>query len=80
VDPVSPSGEWHWPTWELYDLERDPLEAHNLVTGPELASLKEDLRSRLWDWMEKVGDPILRGPEVEPYYERAMALYQKRRG
>jgi len=30
--------------------------------------------------MESVDDPILRGPEAEPYYERAMELYRRRRG
>ncbi len=80
VDPVHPRGEWHWPTWELYDLEADPMEGRNLIARQELAGVLDKLHALLWDWMESVDDPILRGPEVEPYYERAMALYRKRRG
>jgi len=80
ADVASPRREWHWPTWELYDLAADPLESHNLHARPGMAQLEQRLRERLWDWMESVDDPVLGGPERQPYYERATALYRKRRG
>ena len=52
------------PAYELYDVERDPDEFHNLATDPEYANLLEDLKYRLSDWMHATHDffaPIYRG-------------------
>ncbi|MFW6189629.1 MAG: sulfatase [Planctomycetota bacterium] len=68
-----------WPTWELFDLREDPLEAENRITDPALREVKQDLRGRLWNWMERLEDPALPVPEPSPYYRRATALYRRRR-
>jgi arylsulfatase A-like enzyme len=49
---------------------------------PSREAVEEEraLKERLWRWMEAVGDPLLRGPEVKPYYERAVADYRAARG
>lgn len=37
----------------LYDNEKDPFQLNNLVKNPEYAQIKQDLRGRLLDWIEK---------------------------
>ncbi len=77
---AGPEQKWHWPVWELYDLEADPLETTNRVADPALSDVKATLRDALWNWMESVEDPLLKGPEETPYYRRAHADYRQRRG
>ena len=43
---------------ELYDLQVDPHELVNLAVDPGYASLKDDLESRLQQWMRKTEDPL----------------------
>ncbi|MFH5803960.1 sulfatase [Alienimonas sp. DA493] len=47
------------PAEELYDLETDPLEQHNLLAdpvGPAAAGVRDDLSLRLSAWMKRQGD------------------------
>lgn len=44
---------------ELYDLAADPAEAHNLAADPAAQEVLRDLRSRLFEWMKRNGDPAL---------------------
>jgi uncharacterized sulfatase len=44
------------PEIELYDLEKDPEEQHNLADDPELAEVRKQLRSKLEKWMKHCGD------------------------
>ncbi|HEV7516152.1 MAG TPA: sulfatase-like hydrolase/transferase, partial [Thermoanaerobaculia bacterium] len=44
---------------ELYDLVADPAEAHNLAALPAAQEVLRDLRSRLFAWMQRNGDPAL---------------------
>ena len=57
---------------ELYDLETDPLEMHNLVDDPAYADLKHELRLRLLRWMRKTEDPLLDGFIPSPRYAREL--------
>ncbi len=41
---------------QLYDLSEDPFELHNLATDPEHRSVKKELNSRLFQWIESSGD------------------------
>jgi len=43
---------------ELYDLERDPHELHNLAGAPEVRDSQEALRLRLLDWLVEIGDSL----------------------
>ncbi len=42
--------------WELYDLENDPLEIHNLYGDPEYAGVVRDLRNELARLQKFYGD------------------------
>ncbi|MCX7012792.1 MAG: sulfatase [Candidatus Sumerlaeota bacterium] len=44
------------PAEELYDAQADPYEWNNLADDPEYADIKADLRKRLLEWMDKMGD------------------------
>lgn len=65
------------PVVQLFDLKTDPHERNDLAQSPEHAKIVRDLSDRLWRWMEEVGDPILKGPLVTPYYEKAMEDYHR---
>ena len=43
---------------ELYDLENDPEEWHNLASSPEHRELKSDLKTRLFEWHVRTEDPL----------------------
>jgi arylsulfatase A-like enzyme len=57
---------------ELYDLEADPLEEHNLAGSPSLDVVEDELSAELWRWMRETDDPLLDGPIASPRYRQAM--------
>ncbi|MEZ5361386.1 MAG: sulfatase [Bryobacterales bacterium] len=44
-----------WDADELYDLESDPKEAHNLWQDPKYADTVKQMEARLYDMMEELG-------------------------
>ena len=44
-----------WDTDELYDLQADPAEQNNLAHGPQHASMKREMQTRLYDMMGELG-------------------------
>jgi arylsulfatase A-like enzyme len=44
------------PEWELYDLESDPAELHNLASAPAYHEVRQDLEARMWLAQQAVGD------------------------
>src|SRR5262249_61927899 len=42
---------------ELYDMERDPEERHNLIDQPETQDIQKQLRSALEKFFDKYADP-----------------------
>ncbi|MEZ4884665.1 MAG: sulfatase [Chitinophagales bacterium] len=44
-----------WDINELYDLKNDPQEMNNLIRNPEYTKLSEELRDKLFDWIEGTG-------------------------
>jgi arylsulfatase A-like enzyme len=42
---------------ELYDLEHDPVERHNLMDQTESAAIRETLRARLHEFFARYADP-----------------------
>jgi len=44
-----------WDTDELYDMQNDPDEMHNLIDQPEHKQLVASLKKRLYDWLDRTG-------------------------
>jgi N-acetylglucosamine-6-sulfatase len=44
-----------WDTDELYDLQNDPDEMHNLIDRPEHRQRVATLRKRVYDWLDRTG-------------------------
>lgn len=44
------------PEWEMYDLDADPEELHNIYLDPQYASLREELTAQLWTLQAELGD------------------------
>lgn len=60
-----------WADWNvtpeyLFDLVHDPWEMRNVVSDASYASIAQEMRGRLDDWMHKTDDPLLRGPVRAP--------------
>jgi N-sulfoglucosamine sulfohydrolase len=49
----------HRPEFELYDLERDPDEIHNLAPVPAHRKVFKELQNKLKDLQRRTGDPWL---------------------
>jgi arylsulfatase A-like enzyme len=62
------------PAVELYDLEGDPFEQHNLAGTPQVVTIERDLDTRLWRWMDETADPLLNGPVASPAYRQSIAM------
>ncbi len=62
---------------ELFDLDTDPNEFQNVEDQPAYTETRQQLDMLLWQWMESVDDPLLRGPARTPSYESAMADYAR---
>ena len=45
-------------TDELYDLESDPHELHNLIGDPARAEVRDRLHDAVLDWMNRTRDPL----------------------
>lgn len=45
-------------TWELYDLQNDIQEMHNLIGNPEYDAVVEELMKELKQLQEQYDDPI----------------------
>ncbi len=55
-----------WDTNELYDLENDPHEMHNLANNPKYKSLIDEMDKKLSNWLEETNGmqiPLRRGPD-----------------
>jgi choline-sulfatase len=60
---VPGSSTKHYPIeWELYDLETDPQELHNVINDPSNASVITDLKHELARLQEQYGDTPYQGP------------------
>ena len=57
---------------ELYDLDSDPLEVHNLAGSQKSSTVEQQLSLELWTWMRETDDPLLNGPISSPRYRQAM--------
>jgi N-sulfoglucosamine sulfohydrolase len=75
---LDPSYEVQYhPPFELFDLQADPYEAHNLADDPVYRPIRDELARRLRDWMEATGDPLLDGPIAQGAYLERMKAFRK---
>ena len=44
------------PEWEMYDLEADPEELHNVYFDPAYLELREQLKVQLWNLQAELLD------------------------
>lgn len=54
----------------LFDLYLDPLERRNVIDDSTYSSVAEDLSTKLRNWMEETGDPLLQGKVEKPIHAR----------
>jgi len=54
------------PTFELYDLEVDPFELHNLTGQDSVKNVEEELRKKMDRWMVREGDSLPLASESVP--------------
>ena len=47
------------PRFELYDLQNDPYEFHNLAEDPDHKATLKDLQQHLTAWRRQTSDPLL---------------------
>jgi uncharacterized sulfatase len=63
------------PEEELYDLQDDPHEVHNLADEPKHEKILKELRGKLDEWVKETGDQgeIPEDEEVAAYWDRQAA-------
>ncbi len=66
------------PAEELYDLEEDPDEIHNLANDPAHKETLINMRNMLEKWMIETNDQG-RQPETEAMYDSDMEVYRQSR-
>jgi arylsulfatase A-like enzyme len=60
------------PGWELFDLEKDPREEHNVYGDPAYAEVVDELKAEMLRWREELGDMDEDYPEIEELLTRKM--------
>ena len=53
------------PSEELYDLQQDPDQLHNLAQDPAWDKVRRNLSGRLSDWRKRTNDPVT--PKQDPF-------------
>lgn len=64
------------PAEELYDVQNDPYNIHNLADDPDYADILESMRTQLMNTLRETGDPRVAGPvpDVFENYQRFFEL------
>ena len=53
------------PSWELYDLQNDPLENHNIYNDPQNAKLIKALKEEMLELRHQYGDEDQDNPKMQ---------------
>ena len=51
--------------FELFDLDKDPLESKNMIDDPSYQDIAKELKDKLWQWLVNTSDPWLCMPGGE---------------
>jgi len=57
------------PGWELYDLQKDPHEVHNVYDDPAYRDVVRTLKAQLADLRQRVGDTDAKYPSIRKIVE-----------
>jgi N-sulfoglucosamine sulfohydrolase len=68
------------PRYELYDLQMDPYEFHNLTEMPEHQEQLKELISSLQSWREETRDPLLNPEALRRLTEEVRSIGKKAEG
>ena len=60
----------HTPEWELFDLQSDPAEMHNIYKDPANKKLITQLKKELLQLKEKYDDPDSNYPAMQEIYKK----------
>ena len=63
------------PKYELYDLQKDPHEFHNLAEEASLRDVREKLIAKLVAWRQATRDPMLSDANVRRLQSEIQACY-----
>ncbi|NLU40992.1 MAG: hypothetical protein GXX08_02165 [Firmicutes bacterium] len=72
-----PYDKQYHPPFELYDLENDPYEQHNLADDERFAEVRNELIVALRDWMKATDDPLLDGPIAQGAYRERIKAFKE---
>jgi N-sulfoglucosamine sulfohydrolase len=61
------------PEFELYDLEKDPIEFDNLAGKPEMREVEERMKKALLDYRKRTDDPFLDRAFLEKIRKQALS-------
>jgi arylsulfatase A-like enzyme len=67
-----------WDANELYDLQNDPSETHNLIFDKKYESLGISLKNELFHWLKTTGGdkiPMRKGPDKRSGEHRTNGMY-----
>lgn len=68
------NGLWRRPPrYELYDLQADPDEWHNLADSPQYTDVKARLVAALQNWQKETRDPFFEQANVNAFVEEQLA-------
>ena len=65
------------PRFELYDMENDPAQLHNLYGLPEYAETQRRLKKALADWRRQTGDTDKRLKEMEESFGKPIPFMKE---
>ncbi len=69
------------PPEELYDVQNDPHELHNLADDPNFQTVLQEMRTRLEDWIQATGDrgQFPEDPAIIQKYKKQMKEWAQER-
>lgn len=71
------SWDSYHPSFELYNVQNDPLELRDVSAEPEHDEVFRDLRGRLIDWMRETGDGLLTGAVTSPLHQQTTDILEQ---